>query len=58
MAHTEDMVVVYVNDEEKIEIKNTAKECGKSMSKYLLDLHKLNQEINKPSALLGILIKK
>jgi len=56
MAHTENSVVVYVNDEEKIEIKNTAKECGKSMSKYLLDLHKLNQEINKPST--DILIKK
>lgn len=38
-AHTQDAVVVYVTKEEKKEIKETAKKAGKSMSRYLLDLH-------------------
>lgn len=38
-AHTQDAVVVYVSDEEKKEIKKTAREERKSMSRYLLDLH-------------------
>lgn len=37
--HTQNAVVVYVTNEEKKEIKKTAKECDKSMSRYLLDLH-------------------
>ena len=46
-AHTQDAVVVYVSKEEKKEIKTTAKRIGKSMSRYLLDLHLENVEKNK-----------
>lgn len=39
MAHTENMIVVYVSDEEKEQIRDLAKKYRKSMSRYLLDLH-------------------
>ena len=39
MAHTENMIVVYVSNEEKEQIRNVAKIYGKAMSRYLLDLH-------------------
>ena len=39
MAHTENSVVVYVDDEEKESVRQQAKKQGKSMSRYLLDLH-------------------
>jgi len=39
VTHTQDSVVVYVTKEEKEDIRKTAREQNKSMSKYLLDLH-------------------
>lgn len=38
-AHTQNSVTVYVDNNEKEEIRNSAKLRNKSMSKYLLDLH-------------------
>lgn len=38
-AHTQNSVTVYVDNNEKEEIRNSAKRRNKSMSKYLLDLH-------------------
>lgn len=42
MAHTERVIAVYVDIYEKEEIRKAAIECGKSMSRYLLDLHLKN----------------
>ena len=42
VAHTQNSVTVYTSDAEKEEIRDTAKKAGKSMSQYLLDLHKEN----------------
>lgn len=46
MAHTERTIAVYVDKHEKEEIKKAAKDCGKSMSRYLLDLHLNNIKRN------------
>ena len=46
MAHTQNMIVVYVSDEEKRQIKLSAYINGKSMSRYLLDLY-----LNRPQRL-------
>ena len=54
MAHTENSVVVYVDDEEKESIRQEAKKYGKSMSRYLLDLH-LNQIVGKTADAVKIL---
>lgn len=40
-THTQNMIVVYVTDVEKAEIKLSAKKKG--MSRYLLDLHLENK---------------
>lgn len=40
-THTQNMIVVYVTDAEKAEIKLSAKKKG--MSRYLLDLHLENK---------------
>ena len=42
--HTQNSVVVYVNNEEKEEIKEMAKSRKTSMSNYLLQLHKKEYE--------------
>lgn len=39
MAHTERTITVYLSEEEKRQIKLSAFICGKSMSRYLLDLY-------------------
>jgi len=54
MAHTENSVVVYVDDEEKESVRQQAKKQGKSMSRYLLDLH-LNQTVGKTTDAVKIL---
>ena len=54
MAHTENSVVVYVDDEEKELICQEAKKRRKSMSRYLLDLH-LNQTVGKTTDAVKIL---
>jgi len=43
-AHTQNMIVVYVTNQEKEEIRLVAKAHAKSMSRYLLDLHFKNIE--------------
>ena len=43
-AHTQNMIVVYVTNQEKEEIRLVAKAYAKSMSRYLLDLHFKNIE--------------
>ena len=42
-AHTQTVVAVYATFEEKEEIRIFAKNTGKSMSQYLLDLHKKSE---------------
>jgi AraC-like DNA-binding protein len=52
MAHTQDSIAVYVTSKEKEEIKETAKKEGKSMTRYLLDLHleRRNMATHTPSS--------
>jgi len=45
-AHTQNSVVVYTSDVEKEDIREAAKSLSKSMSQYLLDLHKENIRIS------------
>ena len=50
VAHTQNSVVVYVSNTEKEEIRDNAKKVGKSMSQYLLDLHKENTKFRPCSS--------
>lgn len=47
MAHIQTAIVIYVTHEEKADIKKTAKENNKSMSKYLLDMYLHNKTLNE-----------
>ena len=38
-THSQRVIAIYTTKEEKEDIKQAAKRCNKSMSKYLLDLH-------------------